>query len=99
MNTDLDPHQEAEAQRIYQALKHAADTDLLAIARLLASKPDGQLFGATEFQVRDAMHRLGAKALQTALQERKKGGMTAPAASALTAKMRPNSRDTRPRRS
>jgi hypothetical protein len=99
MDTDLTPQQEAQAQRIYQTLRHAADTDLLAIARLLAAKADGQLFGATEFQLRDAVHLLGAKALQAALQERKKGGMTAPVASVPTAKKRPNSRDTRPRTS
>jgi hypothetical protein len=46
---------------------------------LLASKPDDQLFGATEFQLRDLVHRLGAKALQTAAQQRKKGGTPVPA--------------------
>jgi hypothetical protein len=35
--------------------------------------------GATEFQLRDLVHRLGAKALQTAAQQRKKGGTKVPA--------------------
>ena len=70
----LTPDQQAEADRIYQALRRAADQDLRALAELLASKPDAQLFGATEFEVRDAAHRIGAKALQAALDGRKKGG-------------------------
>jgi hypothetical protein len=70
----LSPEQEAEAQRIFQVLKGSADADLLGLARLLASKPDRQLLGQTEFEVRDRVHQLGAKAIETALAERKKGG-------------------------
>lgn len=70
----LTPEQQAEAQRIYDALRSAADADLLQIAQLLASKPDGQLLGATEFTLRDYTLKIGAKALQTALDGRKKGG-------------------------
>jgi WD40 repeat protein len=44
------------------------------VARLLASKPDPQLLGRTEFEVRDQVHAIGAKAIETALAERKKGG-------------------------
>lgn len=68
------PDQEAEAQRIYQILKQSCDQDLLALARLLASKPDRELLGKTEFEVRDRVHEIGAKAVETALAERKKGG-------------------------
>lgn len=96
MDTDLNPQQEAEAQRIYQALKQAADADLMALARLLASKPDSQLLGTTEFQVRDAVHTIGAKALETALQGRKKGATTAPAVPAPPASRRLNSTATKP---
>ena len=70
----LSPEQEAEAQRIFQVLKQTSEQDLLARARLLASKPDRELLGRTEFEVRDRVHQLGAKALETALAERKKGG-------------------------
>jgi hypothetical protein len=84
---DLTPDQEAEAQRLFQALKRTADEDLLALARLLAAQPDSQLFGRTEFEVRDRVHALGAKALQAALDGRKKGGTggRAPAAPAVPA--------------
>jgi hypothetical protein len=43
---------------------------------LLMSKPDAELFGKTEFELRDRVHAIGAQALETALQERKKGGTT-----------------------
>jgi hypothetical protein len=75
----LSAEQEAEAQRIFQILKSTTDDDLLALARLLASKKDRDLLGQTEFEVRDRVHHIGAKAMETALQERKKGGTQAPA--------------------
>ena len=96
MDADLTPDQEAEARRIFDALKQSAEADLLALARLLASKPDGEVFGATEFEVRDRVHRIGAKAIEAALAGRKKGGTTAPAAPARTAKERPSSSAGRP---
>jgi hypothetical protein len=73
---DLTPEQRAEAERIYQALRQAADTDLRHLAELLASKDDSQLLGQTEFQVRDAVHALGARAVQEALAGRKKKAVT-----------------------
>lgn len=75
----LSTEQEAEAQRIFQVLKRTSDDDLLALARLLASKKDRDLLGQTEFEVRDRVHQIGAKAIQTALSERKKGGTKGPA--------------------
>jgi hypothetical protein len=44
------------------------------MTRLLVSKPDSELLGATEFEVRDRVHTIGARVLETALTERKKGG-------------------------
>ena len=67
------------SDRIYQSLRQAADADLRGLADLLASKPDRQLLGQTEFEVRDRVHKIGAKAFETALHERKKGGTWAPA--------------------
>ena len=99
MDTDLTADQEADARRIYEALRHSADADLMALARLLASKADGDIFGATEFQVRDAVHRIGAKAIETALEGRKKGGTKAPAAPAPPAGRRRGSRGGAARRS
>jgi hypothetical protein len=70
---DLTPAQQAEAQRLFQALQQPFLDEARRLAELLASKPDAQLLGRTEFEVRDAVHRLGVTALQTALEERKKG--------------------------
>lgn len=66
------------AERIYQSLRQATDSDLRSLAELLASKPDRELLGHTEFEVRDTVHKIGAKALETALDERKKGGTRGP---------------------
>ena len=74
----LTPEQAEAAERIYQVLRSACDDDIRQIARLLASKPDDKLLGTTEFEVRDRVHRIGAKAIETALNERKKGGTKGP---------------------
>ncbi len=68
----LTPQQEAEAERIEDNLKAAATVEIRRIARLLASKEDRQLFGETEFQVRDAVHRIAARGMDAALSERKR---------------------------
>jgi len=73
---DLTPEQEAEAQRLAAIIGKRAQEEALQMARLLVSKPDAQLLGATEFALRDRAHDLAAHALETALRERKKGGIT-----------------------
>jgi len=70
----LTPEQEAEAQRLADRVMIRTREEVLAIARLLMSKPDRELLGKTEFDLRDRVHKIGAYALETALQERKKGG-------------------------
>ncbi len=74
----LTPEQAEVSDRIYRSLRQAADADLRDLADLLASKPDHRLLGRTEFEVRDHVHRIGAKALQAALDERKKGATEGP---------------------
>lgn len=75
----LTSEQETEAQRLAALLLQKAQQEVLQMARLLVAQPDSQLLGATEFELRDRVHQLAAHALQTALNERKKGGTTAPA--------------------
>jgi hypothetical protein len=75
----LTSEQEAQAQAIYQRLKDAFDAEALRLARLMAGQDDAHLLGDTEFRVRDRVHALGAQVLQTALDERKKGGTKVPA--------------------
>jgi hypothetical protein len=70
---DLTPAQVADAERIYEILREATEDDHWRMAQLLASKRDDQLFGPTEYEVRDLTHKAGAKAIQAALDGRKKG--------------------------
>jgi hypothetical protein len=95
----LTPEQEAAAQRLAAVILEKAREETLRIARLLVSKPDEQLLGATEFEVRDRVHAIGALAIETALNERKKGATKVPAPAAPTATKRPRSRNTAPRTS
>jgi hypothetical protein len=85
MEDGLTPEQLAEAQRHFEVMKEAVQGDLWRIARLMATKPDGELLGRTEFDVRDAVLRIGAKAVETAVNGRKKGGTLVAASSARNA--------------
>lgn len=87
----LTPDQQADADRILATLQQVAQDDLRALANQLASTTDATIFGENEFTLRDIVHRLAAKGLQIALEERKKGGTTAPAASANAAPQPRNS--------
>jgi hypothetical protein len=78
-SSPLTPEQAEQAERIFRSLRQAVDADLRSLAELLASKPDRQLLGQTEFEVRDRVHKIGARAIETALDERKKGGTKGPA--------------------
>jgi hypothetical protein len=75
---ELTPEQQDEVQRIEQILMESVRIDIRSLAELMASKPDRQLLGKTEFEVRDLVHKIGAKAIETALQERKKRGTKGP---------------------
>ena len=77
--TPLTAEQEALAEQIYQQLQKPFLDEARRLARLMAQKPDPQLLGPTEFEVREGVHRLGAQALQAALDARKKGATKAPA--------------------
>ena len=70
----LTAEQEAEAQRLADSIALRTKEELLQITRLLVSKKDHELFGQAEFEVRDLVHKIGARAIETAVNERKKGG-------------------------
>ena len=93
---DLTPEQQAEAKRLFEVLRASTEQDLWALAELLASKSDGELFGPTEFAVRDRVHRIGAKAIEGALAGRKKGGIRGAASRATNATVGPASSGTKP---
>ncbi len=75
----LPEEQARRAEQIYQNLRLQGDTKLKELAELLATKPDEQLLGQTEFEVRDLVHEIGSDAIQTAVNQRKKGGTKGPA--------------------
>ncbi len=67
----LSAEQEAEAQTLAQRLRELADEELVQMARLLVSKPTREIFGDTEFQLRDLILQVGAKALEEHLRQKK----------------------------
>lgn len=71
----LTPEQEAEAERIFDCAMAEARVKLKEAARLVARKKNSEMLGETEFELRDAVHRIGARLVDTALQERKKRGI------------------------
>ena len=71
---------EALAQELATRIRQRADDELLALARLLVSKPDRELFGDTEFEIRALVHRIGAQAIEE--RSKKRMAMSAPASSA-----------------
>jgi hypothetical protein len=92
----LSPELEVKARELVARLRPQAEEDLLALARLLVSTEDRALFGDTEFEVRDIVHRLGAKAYAAHLAG-KKTATKAPASSARTASKAPSSTATAPK--
>ena len=78
-SSPLTAEQAEAADRIFRSLRQAVESDLRSLAESLASKPDRQLLGQTEFEVRDRVHKIGARAIEAALNERKKGGTEGPA--------------------
>ncbi len=89
----LSPELEAKAQELLARLRPQAEDELLALARLLVSKPENEIFGDTEFEARDIVHRLGAKAFETHLAQ-KKTATTARASSVRAASKAPSSKGT-----
>jgi hypothetical protein len=79
----LPPEQEALAQEITQQVLRAAQEDILGVVRTLLSKGDRDLFGPTELHVRDLVHRIGTRAYDAVLAQ-KKTAMRGPASPAPT---------------
>jgi hypothetical protein len=83
LNEPLNAELEAQAQELAGRIRARADEDILALARLLVSKNDAEVFGDTEFEARNIVHHLGAAALEERLKKNlamKDLASTAPAA-------------------
>lgn len=63
-----------EEQVLFDRLKPLYEEEALRMAKAMATKPDAELLGRNEFEIRDRMHELGAKSLEVAINERQKKG-------------------------
>jgi hypothetical protein len=68
---ELTAEQETQAQELAAQITAAIASDVLSVARLLVSKDSRHTFGQTEFQLRDLLHRAGARALEISLSGKK----------------------------
>jgi hypothetical protein len=84
-DTPLTPEQQSDAQQYAALFLRLAQRDAQRFGELIATRPDSQLLGRTEFDLRALVHRLGAAFLEAALDERKKGATSGPASPAHTA--------------
>lgn len=71
MKESLSDTQEAQAQKLAQAIAHASYDDILHIARTLVATDNASLFGDTEFTVRTISHRIAATAYRQHLEQKK----------------------------
>lgn len=74
----LPPDKRADADALAQAIREATAAEIDELARTLVATDDSHPFGATEFKVRDLVHKVGAKALEQHLA-RKKTAIAGPA--------------------
>ncbi len=86
MQQPLTPELEAKAQELLTHLRSRTEEDLLALARLLVSKEDHEIFGETEFQARDIVHRIGRGKPWRRTSLKKTTATKAPASSARGAR-------------
>ena len=71
LSIPLTVEQEAEAKALEAKIQTAVQKEIADLARLMVSKSDRELFGTTEFQVRDLVLRIGAKVYAEHLREKK----------------------------
>jgi len=65
---------QTEVERVKGLMMRAVASDIQRMAELFVSKKDHELFGRTEFQLRDLLLKVGARAMQAVLEDRKKRG-------------------------
>ena len=70
-STVLTPEQEREAEELEAKIRLIFEREAKALARLLVGKSDKELFGATEFEVRDRILRAGAEVYREHLRGKK----------------------------
>ena len=82
----MDQETFAEAQRLFEVTQQAMADEQWRVCLLMASKQNEHLLGPAEFELRDRVLRMGAIALEAAVNgRRKKGGIMEAASHALHA--------------
>jgi hypothetical protein len=69
---------EEDIQRLARELQEATAEEFAQMVRLLRSKPDGQVFGQAEFEVRDLAHKIASKIVQAEANDRQKRATKGP---------------------
>jgi hypothetical protein len=78
----MTPEELTEVQRIHDVVLKALDKDIWQLAQFMVTRRDDQLFGETEFTLREKALRMGAQALQATVNDRKKRATKAAASCA-----------------
>ena len=91
----LSAEQEAEAQALAERIRELTEEEFVLIARVLVSKSERDIFGDTEFEVRDILIRAGAKAFEEHLSQKKTATRDA-VSTVRAANNPPSSRDIAP---
>ena len=64
----------ADVQVLFERLKPLYEQEAMRMAEAMATKKDEEMFGRNEYEIRDRVHKLGAKTLEIAVNERQKKG-------------------------
>ena len=81
----MTPEKSEEVQRVHDVMLKAMEQEIWRMAEFMVTRRDDQLFGETEFALREKVLRMGAQALEATVDDRKKRGTRAAASSAPTA--------------
>jgi hypothetical protein len=71
-------HDEEDILRTARELQEATAEDFARMVRLLRSRPDAQVLGQAEFEVRQIAHKIAAVIVQAEVNARQKGATGAP---------------------
>ena len=69
----MTPEKLAEVQRVHDVMLKAMDQEIWQMAEFVVTRQDDQLFGETEFTLREKALRMGAQALEATVNDRKEG--------------------------
>ena len=80
----LTAEQSEEVQRVHDVMLKAMEQEIWRMAEFMVTRRDDQLFGETEFALREKALRMGAQALTATVNDRKKRGIRGAASSVPT---------------